>query len=88
MLRLLIVCCAGSRLIQQGEQLHAALVDADWSEAELSPAARLSLHLLLEKTRQPAAFHGWGLFAAQKTTMLSMLGFVLTYSVILMQMVH
>ena len=88
LLRLLIVCCAGSRLIQQGEQLHAALVDADWSEAQLSPAARLSLHLLLEKTRQPAAFHGWGLFTAQKTTMLSMLGFVLTYSVILMQMVH
>ena len=88
LLRLLIVCCAGSRLIQQGERLHAALVDADWSEAELSAAARLSLHLLLERTRQPPTFHGWGLFTAQKTTMLSMLGFVLTYSVILMQMVH
>ena len=88
LLRLLMVSCAGSRLIQQGELLHAALADASWSEGELSPAARLSLQLLLERTRQPPALHGWGLFTAQKTTMLSMLGFILTYTVILMQMVR
>ena len=88
LLRLLMVSCAGSRLIRQGELLHAALADAGWSEGDLPPSARLSLQLLLERTRRPAAFHGWGLFTAHKATMLSMLGFVLTYTVILMQMVY
>ena len=88
LLRLLNVSCAGSRLTEQGQRLHAALADASWQERQLTPAQLLTLQLLLERSRRPAALHGWGLFNAEKTTVLSILGFVLTYIVILIQMLH
>ena len=84
-LRLLIVSCAGSRLIQQGQQLHHQLAAVSWRR-HVTARARFSLQLLLERTRQPVAFEGWGLFTVQKATMLSLFGFVLTYCVILIQM--
>ena len=46
------------------------------------------LQLLLEQMRKPPAFTGWGLFTVEKATSLSLLAFVLTYLVIMMQMVQ
>ena len=84
-LRLMIVSCAGSRLIQKGKQLHQTLAAVRW-QAPVSSSARFNLQLLLEQTRQPLAFDGWGLFTVQKSNMVALFSFVLTYFVILIQM--
>ena len=86
MLRVVIVSYAGSRLVQQGQRLHEALAEVSWPADGSSSAARFSLQLMLEQTRRPAAIRGCDLFTAQNSTMLSLLGFVLTYFVIMVQM--
>ncbi|KAF0310153.1 Two pore calcium channel protein 1 [Amphibalanus amphitrite] len=83
--RLLLVSVSGSRLADRSQQLHAALAGARWS-GHASPEARLTLQLLLAQTQQPLGFDGWGLFVTHKTTMQSLLGFVLTYFIIMVQM--
>ncbi|KAF0292786.1 hypothetical protein FJT64_000172 [Amphibalanus amphitrite] len=84
-LRVLVLSCSGSRLIESGERLHQTLAGLRWPAAA-SPAARFQLQLLLEQTRQPPALDGWGLFTVQKSNMLALFSFVLTYIVILIQM--
>ncbi|KAF0303176.1 hypothetical protein FJT64_002907 [Amphibalanus amphitrite] len=84
-LRLVLVSWAGSWLIERGEQLQQTLARLRWP-ASASPAARFQLQQLMEQTRQPPAFHGWGLFTVQKTNMVALFSFVLTYFVILLQM--
>ncbi|KAF0293224.1 hypothetical protein FJT64_008882 [Amphibalanus amphitrite] len=83
--RLLLVSVSGSRLADRSQQLHAALASARWS-GHASPEARLTLQLLLAQTQQPLGFDGWGLFVTHKTTMQSLVGFVLTYFIIMVQM--
>ena len=83
--RLGVVSCAGSRLLQAGRRLHEALAAVRWS-AHVPAAARLQLLQLLERSRQPPALDAWGLFTIQKGTVLSLFSFVLTYYVILLQM--
>ena len=85
-LRLLVISSAGSRLTRHQQQLHAQLAAVSWPAAAASTAARFQLQLLLELTREEITFHGWGLFSTQKGTLVSLLGFVLTYVVILVQM--
>ena len=84
-LQLYVISWAGSRVVQRGRLLHRTLAEARWPAA-LSPAARFSAQLLLEQTRQPASFDGCGVFVVQKANLLSLLGFVLTYFIIMLQM--
>ncbi|KAF0307162.1 hypothetical protein FJT64_021444 [Amphibalanus amphitrite] len=84
-LRLLTASCAGSRLLSSGQQLHQTLTEAGWPD-QTPQTGRLALHLLLERTRRPPAFDVWGLFVVEKRNILSLLSFVLTYFVIMMQM--
>ncbi|KAF0298819.1 hypothetical protein FJT64_003819 [Amphibalanus amphitrite] len=85
MLQLLLVSWAGSRATERGWRLHRALAEARWPPA-LSPAARFCVQQLLEQTRRPATFDGCGVFIVQKANLLSLLGFVLTYFIIMLQM--
>ena len=84
-LRVLIVSFSGSQLIEQGEHLHQTLAEVRWPAA-VPASLRFSMQLLLEQTRQPLHFDGWGLFTVQKSNMLALFSFVLTYFVILVQM--
>ena len=84
-LRLALVSVAGSRLAERSQQLHAALAGLRWS-GPLTSETRLTLQLLLAQTQQPLGFDGWGLFVTHKTTMQSLLSFVLTYFIIMVQM--
>ena len=83
--RLVIVSSAGSRLMEQGQRLHLALVAVRWPSGA-SSGIRFQLQMILEHTRMPIAFEGWGLLTVQKGTMLSLFSFVLTYFVIMVQM--
>ena len=82
-----MIADAGSRLIQQSEELRDVVAKKCWS-ARMSAAARAELQVLLEQTRTPLALDVWGLFSVQKSVMLSMLSFVLTYFVIMLQMIR
>ena len=84
-LQLVLVSVSGSRLADRGQQLHAALTTVRWA-GRVTPEAQLALQLLLAHTRQPIGFDGWGLFTTHKTTMQSLLGFVLTYFIIMIQL--
>ena len=84
-LRLMVVSCAGSRLLRSGHRLRQTLSELRWP-VHTSAAARDALHLLLEQTRRPAAFDVWDLFTMQKKNVLSLFSFVLTYFVIMLQM--
>ncbi|KAF0297491.1 hypothetical protein FJT64_005053 [Amphibalanus amphitrite] len=86
-LRVAFVSSAGSRLQTCGERLTTTLVGARWPH-RLSPGVRHALRMLVEQTRRPPSFHGGGLFIVRKETMLSMMSFVLTYFVILVQMIR
>ena len=82
-----IVADAGSRLIQQSEELRDVVAKKCWS-ARMTAAARGELQVLLEQTRTPLALDVWGLFSVQKSVLLSVLSFVLTYFVIMLQMIR
>ena len=82
-----IVADAGSRLIQQSEKLRDVVAKKCWS-ARMSAAARGELQVLLEQTRTQLALDVWGLFNVQKSVLLSVLSFVLTYFVIMLQMIR
>ena len=84
---LAIVADAGSRLIQQSEELRDVVAKLCWS-ARMSAAARGELQMLLEQTRTPLTLDVWGLFSVQKSVLLSVLSFVLTYFVIMLQMIR
>ena len=84
-LRMVMTACAGSRLIERGERLHQTLAEVRWPAA-VPASVRFSMQLMLEQTRQPLGFDGWGLFTVQKSNMLALFSFVLTYFVILVQM--
>ena len=81
------VAVAGSRLIRQSEQLRDVVAKQCWS-ARMSAAARGELQVLMEQTRTPLALDVWGLFSVQKSVLLSVLSFVLTYFVIMLQMIR
>ena len=83
--RLLLVSISGSRLADSSQQLHGALTVVR-CPGSVTPETQLTLQLLLEQTRAPLGFDAWGLFVTHKTTMLSLLGFVLTYFIIVMQL--
>ena len=85
-LELLLISFAGGRLIQQGRRLHETLASAGCSAPLPSAGARLSLQMLLELTRRPICFDGCGMFVVQKANLLSLLSFVLTYFIIMLQM--
>ncbi|KAF0312396.1 hypothetical protein FJT64_016847 [Amphibalanus amphitrite] len=85
-LRVAFVSGAGSRLLSCGERLNTTLVGGRWPR-RLSPGVRHALQMLVEQTRRPPNFHGGGLFTVRKETMLSMMSFVLSYFVILVQMI-
>ncbi|KAF0291758.1 hypothetical protein FJT64_010146 [Amphibalanus amphitrite] len=86
-LRVLAVSCAGSRLLAERQQLLAALAAVTWRPGEPpSTEGQFLLQMLLEQARQPLGIHGGGLFVAQKSTVLSLFAFVLTYFVIMVQM--
>ena len=78
---------AGSRLIQQSEELRDVVAKECWS-ATMSAAARGKLQVLLEQTRTPLALDVCGMFSVEKSVLLSVLSFVLTYFVIMMQMIR
>ena len=84
-LRLAAVSSAGSRLITSGEQLSTTLVGASWRGV---PPTQLQFgfQMLVEQTRKPLAFDGYGIFVPQKQTMLSLMSFILTYFVIMVQL--
>ena len=82
-----MVTGAGSHLIQQSEELRDVVAKKCWS-ARMSAAARGELQVLLEQTRTPLALDVWGLFNVQKSVLLSVLSFVLTYFVIMLQMIR
>ena len=84
-LRLAAACAAGSRLIAGGERLSTALATSRWPRG-ISLPVWITLQMLLEQTRRPLGFDGYGIFVTRKSTMLSLLGFVLTYFVIMVQM--
>lgn len=84
-LRLMVACCAGTRLLQHGQALHDALTSQRWPP--LTAGQRLNLLMMVERARQPPTFDAWGLFNTEKTSLVSMFGFVLTYCVIMIQMV-
>ena len=84
---LAVVAVAGSRLIQQSEELRDVVAKQCWS-ARMSSAVREELQVLLEQTRTPLALDVWGLFSVQKSVLLSVLSFVLTYFVIMLQMIR
>ena len=79
------ISVSGSRLIQRSVQLHGVIAKELWPRP-MSPAARRQLQLLLEQTRTPLAIEVWELFNLGKSSVLSMLSFVLTYLVIMLQM--
>ena len=83
--RLAAVAAAGSRLGEQSQRLHDTLAGSRWS-AGVSSEDRFTLQMLLELTRQPPVFDGWGLFTVHKPTVLSLFGFVLTYFFIMLQL--
>ena len=82
-----IVAVSGSRLIQQSEELRDVVTKQCWS-VRMSAAARAELQVLLEQTRTPLALDVWGLFSVQKSVLLSVLSLVLTYFVIMLQMIR
>ena len=82
-----IVADAGSRLIRQSEELRDVVAKKCWS-VRMSAAARGELQVLLEQTRTLLALDVWGLFSVQKSVLLSVLSFVLTYFVIMLQMIR
>ena len=84
-LRLAVVSSTGSFLITSGQRLSAALVAARWPRSSTA-SVRFTIQMLVEQTRTPLTFDGYGIFVTQKSTMLAMLSFVLTYFVIMVQM--
>ena len=81
------VAVAGSRLMQQSEQLRDVVSKDCWSR-RMSVGTHAELQVLLEQTRVPLALNVWGLFNVQKSVLLSVLSFVLTYFVIMLQMIR
>ena len=89
---MIIICLcgmsvSGSSLIQQSAQLHEVIAK-DLRSRPMSPATRQQLLLLLDQTSTPLAIGVWGLFSLQKTSVLSVMSFVLTYFVIMLQMIN
>ena len=86
-LRLAAVSVTGSRLATSSGRLADTLADAALPLGRrLPPHLQFTLHLLIEQTRRPPEFAGCGFFVTQKATMLSLLSFVLTYFIIMVQM--
>ncbi|KAF0295117.1 hypothetical protein FJT64_007249 [Amphibalanus amphitrite] len=83
-LRLMAVSVTGSRLIDSGEALSAALVATSWPRP-LPAQLQFEVIMLVEGTRKPIMFDGYGIFVPQKETLLSLLSFILTYFVIMIQ---
>ncbi|KAF0292518.1 hypothetical protein FJT64_009506 [Amphibalanus amphitrite] len=85
-LRLLIVSCAGTRLIQQGRQLHDQLAAGQLAPPRSRRArASASSSCWSGAVSRPRCTAG-SCSPVQKDAMLSLFGFVLTYIVILIQM--
>ncbi|KAF0300404.1 hypothetical protein FJT64_003305 [Amphibalanus amphitrite] len=82
--RLAVVNCAGSRLLQSGRRLQEGLAALRWP-ARPTATARLQLRQMMEWSRQPPELDVWGLCTVQKSTVLSLFSFVLTYYVIMLQ---
>ena len=90
MISLLCMCgisVSGSRLIQQSTQLHDVITKELWPRP-MAPVVRRQLELLMEQTRTPLAIEVWDLFSLQKGSVLSVMSFVLTYFVIMLQMIQ
>ena len=83
-LRLLAVSSMGSRVQTSGEALSAALVATRWRRP-MTAQLQFEALMLVEHTAKPLAFDGYGIFVPQKETMLSLLSFILTYFVIMVQ---
>ena len=89
---LLFICLcgisiSGSSLIQQSNQIHE-VIDKDLCPRPMSPATRQQLQLLMDQTSTPLAIGIWGLFSLQKTSVLSVMSFVLNYFIIMLQMIN
>ena len=85
-LKLAAVSACGSRLAGSSGHLADTLTDTSCSLRHLSPPLRFTLQMLIEQARRPPEFTGCGFFVTQKTTMLSLLSFVLTYFIIMVQL--
>ena len=85
-LRLAVVSVTGSRLTASGERLLETLVDAARPRCHLAAPLRFGLQMLVEQARKAPQFSGGGFFVTEKATMLSVLGFVLTYFIIMVQL--
>ena len=81
------ISVTGSRLIQQSTQLHDVISKELWPR-QMTPAVRHQLRMVLEQTRVPLEFDVSGVFTLQKSSVLSVLSFVLTYFVIMLQMIR
>ncbi|KAF0290172.1 hypothetical protein FJT64_011612 [Amphibalanus amphitrite] len=84
---LLTVNVSGSGLLERSQELHSALAKQCWPAAR-GAAQRRRLGALLEQTRGPLTLHVCGVFTVRKEALLSVLSFVLTYFVIMMQMIR
>ncbi|KAF0299002.1 hypothetical protein FJT64_003698 [Amphibalanus amphitrite] len=85
-LRLVAVSVTGSRLAASAGRLTDSLLGATRPSRTLGAALRFSFQMLIEQTRRPPQFSGGGFFVTQKETMLSVLSFVLTYFIIMVQL--
>ena len=81
------ISISGSSLTQQSNQLRDVIAKDLWPRP-MSPATRQQLQLFMDQTTTPLAIDIWGLFSLQKTSVLSVMSFVLTYFVIMLQMIN
>ena len=81
------ISISGSSVIQQSSQLHDVIAKDLWPRP-MSPATRQQLQVLMDQTSTPLAIGVWGLFSLQKTSVLSVMSFVLTYFIIMLQMIN
>ena len=85
-LKLTAVSVCGSRLAGNNGRLAGTLTDTSCSVSHLSAPLRFTLQMLIEQARTPLEFTDCGFFVTQKMTMLSLLSFVLTYCIIMVQL--
>ena len=81
------ISISGSSLTRQSIQLRDVIAKDLWSHP-MSLATRQQLQLFMDQTTTPLAIDIWGLFSLQKTSVLSVMSFVLTYFVIMLQMIN
>ncbi|KAF0305146.1 hypothetical protein FJT64_023180 [Amphibalanus amphitrite] len=83
-LRITFYSYDGGNIVEKNAAFVAALADMQW--LELPERARLRRKAIMQKASQPLCINALGVFAINKINVLNIFSFVLTYLVIMIQM--